>query len=157
VGKLFTTTMTDQFFRSQSSRRAADQLCFILKTLGIPKYLSWQKRFSLRLFKLFGKLLSPVLVPLVRRMVRSETEAVIIPGEERPLAVHLAKRRQEGVDVNLNHLGEAVLGEQEAAYRLDVYLNDLANPDIEYISVKISTIFSQIELLAWDDSLERLA
>lgn len=156
-GKIFTTSMTDQCFRSSNSRRVADQLCYILKTLGIPKYLSWKKRFGLSLFKSFGRLLSPILVPVVKCMVRNETETVILPGEDRPLKIHLAKRCKEGVRVNLNHLGEAVLGEDEAQKRLQVYLEDLANPDIEYISVKISTIFSQINLLAWEHSLNLLA
>lgn len=156
AGKNFTTAMTDQCFRSSSSRRVADQLCYIVKTLGVPKYLSWQKRFGLKLFKSFGRFLSPLLVPAIKYMIRNETHAVILPGEDRPLAAHLAKRRKEGVRVNLNHLGEAVLGEQEALKRLQTYLEDLENPEIEYISVKISTIFSQIHLLAWEHSLDLL-
>jgi RHH-type proline utilization regulon transcriptional repressor/proline dehydrogenase/delta 1-pyrroline-5-carboxylate dehydrogenase len=61
------------------------------------------------------------------------------------------------VRLNLNHLGEAILGEDEAKKRLDVYLNDLKNPEIDYVSIKISTIFSQINLLSWDKTLDILA
>ena len=46
--------------------------------------------------------------------------------------------------MNINHLGEALLGEKEARRRLDTYIEDMKNPEIEYISVKISTIYSQI-------------
>ena len=69
----------------------------------------------------------------------------------------MEKRRLEGVRLNLNHLGEAILGEEEAKRRLGVYLSDLEQPDIEYISVKISTIYSQIHLLGWEATLEALA
>jgi RHH-type proline utilization regulon transcriptional repressor/proline dehydrogenase/delta 1-pyrroline-5-carboxylate dehydrogenase len=61
------------------------------------------------------------------------------------------------VKVNLNHLGEAILGEEEAHRRLQIYLDDLARPEVECISIKISTITSQINLLAWDYTLDRLA
>ncbi len=66
------------------------------------------------------------------------------------------KRRLEGVRLNLNHLGEAILGEEEAKRRLNVYLQDLSSDDIEYVSIKISTIFSQINLLAWDKTISIL-
>ena len=49
------------------------------------------------------------------------------------------------------------MGEEEAKRRLGVYLKDLQQEDIEYISVKISTIFSQIHLLGWNQTLETLA
>ncbi len=58
--------------------------------------------------------------------------------------------------MNLNHLGEAVLGEEEAARRLQTVLNHLKKPEVNYISVKISAIFSQINLLAWDDTLTQI-
>ena len=59
--------------------------------------------------------------------------------------------------VNINQLGEAVLGEEEARAQLDQYLCDLKNPDIEYVSVKISTIFSQIIPLAFDHSVKMVS
>ena len=43
--------------------------------------------------------------------------------------------------LNLNQLGEAILGEEEAARRLDAYLALLARDDVEYISVKVSSVF----------------
>ncbi len=53
------------------------------------------------------------------------------------------------------------MGEEEARTQLHQYLRDLKNPNIEYISIKISTIFSQILPLAFDHSVniisERLA
>ena len=42
----------------------------------------------------------------------------------------------------LVELGEALLGEGEAERRLHSYLAALQNPEIESISVKVSTIFS---------------
>ena len=58
--------------------------------------------------------------------------------------------------MNINHLGEALLGEEEALRRLRTYIDDLKDPDIEYISVKISTIYSQISSLAFDHTVDVL-
>lgn len=157
IGKVFTTMMTDQCFRSQRNLRIVDQLAYVIKSLGIPHYLPLVKRLSLKGLVIFGKTLSSIAVPLTIHMIRKETSNVILPGEEKDLTEHMNKRRKEGVRINLNHLGEAILGEEEAKHRLQIYLDDLAQPEVEYVSVKISTIYSQINLLAWDDTLLLLA
>lgn len=157
IGKVFTTMMTDQCFRSQRNPRIADQIAYVINHIGIPRYLPLTQKLSLQGLATFGKTLSSIAVPLTMHMIRNETKTVILPGEEGPLANHMRKRRQEGVRVNLNHLGEAILGEEEAKRRLEIYLNDLAKPEVEYISIKISTIFSQINLLAWQETLHTLS
>lgn len=157
-GKAFTTSMTDQCFRSHRSPRIANQLVYLLRQFGIPRYLTAFKRFQLSAFSVVGEAMSYLLVPLVIYMLRHETSAVILPGEKRALAHHMQKRRKEGVRLNLNHLGEAILSEEEALSRLNVYLKDLSEDEnIEYVSIKISTIFSQINLLAWEKTLDILS
>ncbi|MES2273367.1 MAG: bifunctional proline dehydrogenase/L-glutamate gamma-semialdehyde dehydrogenase [Chlamydiota bacterium] len=156
VGKAFTTAMTDQCFRSSSHFRVADQMIYLLNQLGIPQYLDWLKRWELFTFKCLGPNISRFLVPLATHALRKQTERVILPGEIGPLTRHLHERRKEGVRLNLNHLGEAILSETEAKKRMHLYLEDLKNPDIDYISIKISTVFSQINLLAYEDSIEQI-
>ncbi len=155
-GKAFTTSMTDECFRSNRSSRIANQLIYLLQEFGIPHYLSFLKRIELSLFEKLGRIFSYLFVPLATFMLRRATSTVILPGERHALSKHMQKRRQEGVRLNLNHLGEAILGEKEAMHRLNVYFKDLATDDIEYVSIKISTIFSQIHLLGWEKTSEIL-
>jgi RHH-type proline utilization regulon transcriptional repressor/proline dehydrogenase/delta 1-pyrroline-5-carboxylate dehydrogenase len=157
IGKVFLTSMTDQCFRCKSSGRVADQLVYLIKKFGIPRFFSNIKRLGLAGFFWLGRPLAGLLVPLVKWMVQRETSSVILPGEAKQLSKHLTARRQEGVNVNLNHLGEAILGEEEAKHRLSIYLKDLANPEIECISIKISTIYSQINLLSRQETLAVLS
>lgn len=157
VGKTFTTAMTDQCFRSSSHFRVADQMIYLLEQLGVPKYLDAIKRAQLFVFKLLGSYIARFFVPLAMWSLRRETARVILPGEPALLTRHLRERKKEGVRVNLNHLGEAILSEEEARKRLSTYLEDLKNPDIDYMSVKISTIFSQIHLLAFEDTVDLIA
>jgi RHH-type transcriptional regulator, proline utilization regulon repressor / proline dehydrogenase / delta 1-pyrroline-5-carboxylate dehydrogenase len=156
-GKIFTTSVTDQSFRSKRTSRVADQFCYLINKWGVPRYLAWGPKFGISLFKYLGCWLSQLFVPLTKKAIRNETSSVILPGEILELSRHLKKRSKEGVRVNLNHLGEAILGEEEASRRLKVYLDDLKNPEVEYISVKISTICSQLNLLSFEETLEILS
>lgn len=156
-GKNFTTSLTDQCFRSHRNERIANQMRYVLDEFGVPGYLSWFKRLGLQSFKALGEYFPSLTVPLAREMLRKETSNVILPGEPKELAQHMQKRRKEGIRINLNHLGEAILGEEEALKRLETYLDDLKKPEVEYISVKISTICSQLNLLAWDETLKILS
>ncbi len=153
VGKAFTTAMTDQCFRSSDPKRVADQMIYLLGKFGVPEYLDWQKKFELTAFKTLGVSLAQYLVPLATYKLRQETQRVILPGEHALLSKHLKERKAEGVRQNINHLGEAILSESEAKKRLHTYLEDLKNPEIDYMSVKISTVFSQINLLSYDESV----
>ena len=66
-----------------------------------------------------------------------------------------------GIRMNINQLGEAILGESEAHHRLQQVVDRLTDKDCDYISVKISAIFSQIHLVAFEETVkliqERLA
>lgn len=156
-GKAFTMMMTDECFRSKKTKRVAEQIIYLISQFGVPRYLDAFKRIGLEAFKVFGKAFHFIMVPLAVTELRKNTSKVILPGEKGALSAHMAKRRQEGVRLNLNHLGEAILGEEEALHRLKIYLNDLEQSDVEYISIKISTIFSQINLLDWDKTVDILA
>lgn len=156
-GKAFTMMMTDECFRSNHTARIANQLIYLLRQFGIPHYVDWLKRIQLSLFQLFGKPFHFLLVPLAKQALRKTTSRVILPGERAALSRHMAHRRTERVRLNLNHLGEAILGEEEAARRLKVYSHDLEQDDIEYISIKISTIYSQISTLDWEGTIHILA
>ncbi len=157
IGKAFTTAITDECFRSTSQKRIADQMVYLINQLGIPHYLSWNRKAELFIFKTLGPALSQFLVPFATQTLKNQTSKVILPGEIAPLTKHLNERKAEGVRQNLNHLGEAILSESEAKKRLHIYLEDLKNPDIDYVSIKISTIFSQINLLAFDQTVDQIA
>ena len=145
--------MTDQTFRSEKPGRAVDQLTHILDAQGVPRYFNPVDKALIRGFQSFGSYLPGVAVPLIKEKMRAETANVILPAEEKVLNDHLSKRRDAGLRMNLNVLGEAILGEDEANRRLQGYLAALQNPEVESISVKVSTIFSQISSLAYEYTL----
>src|SRR5262247_619408 len=127
------------------ARMLADPLAYLLERYGVPQYMDWWERVALLLGGAMAYYLPSLVVPPIVARLRHETQNVILPGEEEDLRRYLEERRREGVRLNLNQLGEAILGENEAARRLEAYLTLLARDDVEYISVKVSSIYSQID------------
>jgi RHH-type proline utilization regulon transcriptional repressor/proline dehydrogenase/delta 1-pyrroline-5-carboxylate dehydrogenase len=155
--KVTLVQLTDQAFRSRTAARTAEHLTHILDVQGVPRFFSPLDRALLRGFQTFGGWLPGVTVPMVKEHMQHETANVVLPGEPELLQPHLAARRREGVRMNLNFLGEALLGEEEAAQRLEKYLAALQLPEVEVLSVKISTLYSQISPLARAQTLRVLS
>ena len=153
-GKELTIALTDQCFRSRRPERIADQLHYLLERYGAPRFMEWWERIGLTLGAVLGHYLPSLVVPPIVARLRQETESLILPGEDADLRRYLAERRAAGIRLNLNQLGEAILGEEEAARRLEAYLALLAREDVEYISVKVSSVSSQLELSAFRHTVE---
>jgi RHH-type proline utilization regulon transcriptional repressor/proline dehydrogenase/delta 1-pyrroline-5-carboxylate dehydrogenase len=153
-GKELTIALTDQAFRSRRPERIADQLHYLLERYGAPRFMEWWERIGLTVGALMGQYLPSLVVPPIVARLRHETESLILPGEDADLRRYLAERRAAGIRLNLNQLGEAILGEAEAARRLEAYLALLARDDVEYISVKVSSVSSQIDLTAFRHTVE---
>lgn len=151
------TQITDQSFRSESAGRVVDQMVHILDVQGVPRFFSVFDQALLKGFQSFGEYLPGVAVPMVKEKMRKETANVILPAEHDKLAGHLRERSQEGLRMNVNFLGEAILGEQESRRRLDRYLAALQLPEIECVSIKISTLYSQISPIARKNSIRTVA
>ncbi len=155
-GRATLMQLTDQAFRSDKAKRVADQLIHILDVQGIPRFFSTLDRAMLKGFQSFGALLPGVSVPRVKSKMREETANVVLPAENELLVEHLEKRKAGGLRMNVNYLGEALLGEDDAKHRLNTYLAALQLKQLDCISVKISTIYSQILPIAREHTINIL-
>ena len=125
--KVTLTQMTDQAFRASTPTRAVDQLVHILDVQGIPRFFTPFDRMLLKGFQSFGSYLPGVAVPAVKDKMQEETANVVLPAERDLLVEHLRDRRTEGVRMNVNYLGEALLGEDDAQNRCLLYTSDAAD------------------------------
>lgn len=148
--------LMDQSFRVENPARVADQICFLLEKHGMANFFTTKDRMLLWLFQNIGKYLPSLSVPMFVDQIREDTRTVVIKGEEEPFNKHLVMRKEEGTRVNINLIGEVVLGEEEAQERIEKYLKALENPNIDYISIKISTIYSQINPLNFEGTVQTL-
>lgn len=156
-GRAFMTAMTDQCFRSHSPERTADQLVYLIHQYGIPQFLNESDKLKFFILKLLGESFPRILIPQVKKSIRREMAEVLLPEDPKQQLAYFKKCWKNHIRINLNHLGEAILGEKESENRLRIYLRDLKSPHIEYISIKISTIYSQINMVGFDNTLEKLS
>ena len=155
-GKAFTLAMADEVFRSHAPAVQARRWRRMMREYGLPRYLPTTDQALLRIGGVAGAVAPGFVMPQVAGRMRQESSRVILDADPAKLDAHLDRRKAEGFRTNLNHLGEAVLGEEEAARRLDAVLAHLANPKVDYVSVKITAIFSQVNVLAWDETVDAI-
>ncbi|SHJ30421.1 L-proline dehydrogenase [Rubritalea squalenifaciens DSM 18772] len=155
-GKALTLAMADQVFRPANHARSANQMRYLIEEYGIPEYLPIHEQIAMRIGATVSQVAPDIVMPAVTTKMRAESDQVILPSEDAKLKPHLAKRKKQSTRMNINQLGEAILGEEEAAHRMQQVIDRLKSPDCEYISVKISAIFSQINLVAYDYTLEEI-
>jgi proline dehydrogenase len=154
AAKSLSMSMTDRLIRTASPSRAARMWRALLKRTGLPRGFSWLDRAMLRIGASASRFLPVLVMSAVQRRLRKDSRGVILPAEETPFSHYLAAHRAAGVRTNVNHLGEAVLGEGEALHRMDSVLALLARDDVDYVSVKLSAVFSQIHPVAFRESVE---
>lgn len=127
--KITLVQLTDQSFRCHAAARKAEQFAHILDVQGEPRFFSPLDRALMLRFQTFDVWLPGVSVPLVKGHMQQETANVVLPAEPDLLAQHLRASQADGLRMNLNFLVEAVLGEDEAAQRLEKYLAALQLPE----------------------------
>ena len=150
AGKRFTIAMADQVLRMHRPARAAARLNHLLDEYGVPKYFSALDRLALWAGSKLATIVPSWIMPMIKRKVRQDSDHVIISAEPKPFENYREMRQDSRIRINFNQLGEAVLGEQEAQRRLGEYLQRLSSGKIDYCSVKLSSIVSQISLTGYE-------
>ena len=153
VDKVFLIELMDQSFRSGNASRIKDQIDYLFSKYGMAAFFTNSERFLIFIFRHVGTLLPQISVPLFVESIRADTKKVVLSAEDKALNKHLKNRRNANTRVNLNQIGELVLGEAEARRRVNQYMKALENPNIDYISIKISTIDSQIHPFAFEQTV----
>jgi RHH-type proline utilization regulon transcriptional repressor/proline dehydrogenase/delta 1-pyrroline-5-carboxylate dehydrogenase len=136
----------DRVARPEDSRVAAHELAGI--SAGAAGFLSPSDRALLAVGAKVAPLAPGVVVPLARKRLRQLVGHLVVDAHDSALTQHLAKAREEGFRLNINLLGEAVLGEGEAMSRVERTTALLARDDVDYVSIKDSSLVSQIS--TWD-------
>ena len=157
INKIFLIELLDQSFRSNNPNRVANQLEYIFsKYKGTDIFTNFEQ-LLIWSFRNLGIYMPSVSVELFIKYLRNDISQIVIKGEESELNRHLEKRRKENTRVNINIIGEMVLGEDEAKSRIEKYIKALRDPNIDYISIKISTIFSQVTPVAHEWSVDEIS
>ena len=156
--KKFIVRMLDETSQVRDRQKLAIRVRDLINQYGIPKFLGWGDRILFWMYQKFAylPLFNWVSVPIIKWRLRRDTSRVIIDQARPNLTRHLAERFEENIGQNVNLLGEVVLGDGEADKRYYSYLDALKEPDINYISVKISGIYAQTHALNYKECFPEL-
>jgi len=155
-GVAFTMRFVDRVARSRHNGLAARQLSRLVNGQVLPFFLGPLDRLMLAVGGRLAPLVPALVMPIARWRMRGLVGHLVVDAEPDAMHAHLAGRRDDGYDLNVNLLGEAVLGEAEAARRFQRTLDLIEDPEVPYVSVKVSSIASQVNLWAFEHTLERV-
>lgn len=153
-GLAFTIGFVDRVVRPEDLGVAARNLSGLARST--PSFLPLPMRAAVRLGGVVAPVLPGVVVPIARRVLRGMVGHLIVDARPEKLGPAIARIKRDGTRLNLNLLGEAVLGDGEADHRLAGTREMLARDDVDYVSIKVSSIVSQLSMWAFDETVARV-
>jgi len=150
----FTRGFVDKVIRPEDPRVAARNLEKVSQ--DVPDFLAWYLRGAVTLGGGFATMAPWAVVPTARRILRRMAGHLVIDATPAKLGPALAKVGGPGTRLNVNLLGEAVLGSAESDRRLQGTMDLLARDDVDHVSVKVSSVVPQTSPWAFDQTVERV-
>jgi RHH-type proline utilization regulon transcriptional repressor/proline dehydrogenase/delta 1-pyrroline-5-carboxylate dehydrogenase len=154
-GLAFTVGFVDGVIRPEDVRVSARNLSALSR--NIPAFLPAHLRLAVRAGGFFAPIVPGVVVPVARRALRHMVGHLIVDATDARLGRAIKRIKRRNVRLNVNLLGEAVLGRGEADQRLKSTEKLLARPDVDYVSIKVSSAVAPHNPWAFDEAVEEIA
>lgn len=155
-GRELLFALTDQVLRIEDDRGAARRFSSIVRQHP-SNALGPIDRLLLRVGATVAPWFPRIVMPLVTRRIVAETRGVVLPADDPAFARHVRKRAEQGVRLNVNPLGEAILSDAEADARLAMVLARIERADVDYVSLKITSVVANLDPFAFEQSVDRIA
>ncbi|VXC30309.1 Proline dehydrogenase [Arthrobacter sp. 9AX] len=153
-GLEFTVGFVDGVVRPEDLNVAARNLAALAPK--VPAFLPWYMRRAVQLGGTMAPVMPQVVIPVARKVLREMVGHLIVDATDAKLGPAIARIRKDGIKLNVNLLGEAVLGEHEASRRLEGTHTLLARPDVDYVSIKVSSTVAPHSAWAFDEAVEHV-
>ena len=151
-----TVSLTDEVMRITSAKDSVRILRKAAKDSTVAGFGLFNT-FGLKLIASISRVLPKPVLFAVHTQVKLLSKGIILPAESKKLSRQIKKRAKKGIRLNINVLGEAVLGEDEANERFERVMQMMQRPEVDYVSVKLSSVASQIISLDRNGTLERVS
>ncbi|HEY7948197.1 MAG TPA: bifunctional proline dehydrogenase/L-glutamate gamma-semialdehyde dehydrogenase, partial [Acidimicrobiales bacterium] len=148
-------SLADRVLRPVDPRAAAAQLARV--THGDLDGVSVSDRVLLHAAAAAARTVPGPVVGLVTARLRREAANLVYPAEPARLGRRLSRLRRHDRRPNLNLLGEAILGNQEAEKRTAAVDALLRRDDVDCVSVKISSVAAGLSLVDFEGSISRIS
>lgn len=153
-GLAFLTQFVDGVIRPEDTRVAAKN--FRTMAARPTHFLPAYQRALLTLGAWASRVVPGIVVAAARRTVRLMVSHLVVDATPDKLGPALGKLRADGHRLNVNLLGEAVLGSAEAARRLERTKALLTRDDVDYVSLKVSAAVAPHNPWAFDDNVAHI-
>ncbi|WP_284982520.1 bifunctional proline dehydrogenase/L-glutamate gamma-semialdehyde dehydrogenase [Arthrobacter sp. efr-133-TYG-118] len=147
----FTVGFVDGVVRPEDLSVAARNLKSIAPK--VPSFLPWYMKSAVALGGSLAPLMPGVVIPVARKVLREMVGHLIVDATDEKLGRSIAKVKKDGIRLNVNLLGEAILGEGEASRRLEGTRKLLARSDVDYVSIKVSSTVAPHNHWAFDEAV----
>ncbi|WP_413544137.1 bifunctional proline dehydrogenase/L-glutamate gamma-semialdehyde dehydrogenase [Citricoccus nitrophenolicus] len=154
AGLDFTVGFVDRVIRPEDHRIAAEALADLAPQT--PGFLPWVMRAAMGAGGRLAPAVSPIAVPVARKVLRELVSHLIVDATDAKLGPAIAKLKTEGIRLNINLLGEAILGQQEADRRMEGIRTLIGRDDVDYVSVKVSAATAPHSAWAFDEAVEEV-
>lgn len=153
-GLYFAVGFIDGVVRPEDNKVAARALSRVARR--VPKFLPLPLRGLVKLGGIVAPLLPWPVIPIAKKVLRGFVQHLVIDATDTKLTKSLRKIAADDVTLNINLLGEAVLGESEAKSRYKKLKTLLERKDVSYVSMKVSSIIAPHPAWAFDDSVDKI-
>ena len=151
-----TVSLTDEVMRISSPKDAVRILRKASKDASVAGF-GVINTIGLKLISSISRILPRPVLFAVHTQVKLLSKGIILPAENKKLAKQIKRRAKKGIRLNINVLGEAVLGDHEANERFDRVIEMMQRSEVDYVSVKLSSVVSQIIALDREGTLNRVS
>ena len=134
----YTVSFVDGVIRPEDSHVASENLKRLAKrdTSFLPAWLAAPARVGGSVAPMAPKFAAQAAQTVFALLVGD----LVLDVSEDKLGPAIEKLREDGSRLNINLLGEAVLGEEEASRRLAATCELVERPDVDYVSLKVSSV-----------------
>ena len=154
TGLEFAVGFVDGVIRPEDINVAARNLYQLRKLT--PRFLPLPLRMLLGLGANLAPIFPWIVIPIARKVLRSFVAHLVIDASASKLTSTLRKLKLNGTRLNINLLGEAVLGRIEADRRLAKVKELLQRSDVDYVSVKVSATINPHSPYAFDETVDEV-
>ena len=151
-----TVSLTDEVMRITSAKDSVRILRKAAKDSTVAGFGLFNT-VGLKLIASLSRVIPKPVLFAVHTQVKLLSKGIILPAESKKLSRQIKRRAKKGIRLNINVLGEAVLGEDEANERFERVMQMMARPEVDYVSVKLSSVASQIISLDRKGTLDRVS
>lgn len=150
-GLPFTSGFVDRVIRIEDTKAAARALTEVARLT--PESMSLADRAQIQAGAALATTMPDLVIPAARARLRSMVGHMVVDARPEQFGKTVATLKRGGHRLNINLLGEAVLGEEEADNHLEQTHDLLARDDVDYVSIKVSSVASRINMWSYDETV----